>query len=129
MNTKLLGRYSQFHLAHIHKGVLIENGIESFLFGENFMNAAPYFTGILNAGIELRVKEEDYDKAMEILAIEQSENLKCPECQSTNLDFSYGKNKISIIMFSILSAILLVLPFGNLQRQYFCKDCGFKMKK
>jgi hypothetical protein len=60
MKTKLIGKYTQAHLAHIHNGVLEENGVSAF------------------------------------------------------------------ILFSILSAILLVLPFGNFQRQYFCKECGFK---
>jgi cytochrome c len=128
MKTKLIAKYTHSHLAHIHKGVLEENGIQAFIFGENFMGAAPYFSGILNAGMELRVREEDYEKSMDLLASERKNQVKCANCHSENIVFSFGENKFKIILFSILSAILLVLPFGNFQRQYFCKECGFKTR-
>ena len=129
MKTKLIGKYTESYLAHIHKGVLAENGIDSFIFGENFMNTAPYFTGLLNAGVELRVKEEDEEEAKKILNIEYSNPIQCSNCQSHNISFSFGENKFSHYFLSILTAFLLVLPFGNLQRHYFCKECGFKMQK
>lgn len=128
MRTKLIGKYSQTHLAYIHKGILEENGIDAFIFGEHFMTTVPYFTGILNAGVELRVREEQWEEAGELLQLTEKESVVCMNCQSENLEFSFGKNQISSILFSLASVILLVLPFGNIQRQYFCKDCGFKMK-
>jgi predicted RNA-binding Zn-ribbon protein involved in translation (DUF1610 family) len=125
MKTKLINRYTQSHLAFIHKGLLEENGIEAFVFGDHFMNTFPNMSGILNAGIELRVREEDYEKAVEILEAENSEPLICSNCGSENIEFTYGKSSFSKIIFSLFSAIAGE-PFGNIRRHYFCKECGFK---
>lgn len=127
MNTKLINKYSQAHLAYIHKGLLHENGIESFVFGDNFMSVAPNLTGILNAGIELRVREEDYDKAVQILDLNENEKVLCANCGSENIEFSYGKKSLGEILISLFSA-LIGEPFGNIKRHYYCKDCGFKNK-
>ncbi len=127
MNTKLLNKYNQSHLAYIHKGLLEENGISAFVFGANFMSVVPNFTGILNAGIELRVKEEDFEKAVEILNVQENEKVRCANCDSENIEFSYGKKGVGEIFVSLFSA-LIGEPFGNIKRHYFCKDCGFKNK-
>ncbi|MGB6083133.1 DUF2007 domain-containing protein [Moheibacter sp.] len=126
MNTRLIGKYSQSHLAYIHKGVLEESGLDVFIFGNNFMSVAPNLTGILDAGIELRVREEDFEKAREILQFQEDDKMICANCGSGNIKFSYGKNGLLEIVFSVFSALVVSTPFGNIKRQYFCKDCGFK---
>lgn len=128
MNTKLIGKYSQSHLAYIHKGLLEENGIQAFIFGDNFMSVMPNYSEILNAGIELRVKEEDFEKAINVLQTEDSEKFSCENCGSENIKFSFGKKGWREIVFSIFSALIATIPFGNIQRHYYCKDCGFKNK-
>jgi len=128
VKTKLIGKYSQSHLAFIHKGLLEENGIQSFIFGDNFMSVMPNYSEILNAGIELRVKEEDFEEAMKLLKIENSEKLICENCGSENIKFSFGKNGWKDILFSIFSALIATIPFGNIKKHYYCKDCGFKIK-
>lgn len=125
MKTKLIKRYAQSHLAFIHKGLLEENGIDAFVFGDNFMNTFPNMSGILSAGTELRVREEDYEKAIEILDVENKEPVSCANCGSKNIEFNYGKRVFFKIVFSLFSAIAGE-PFGNIQRHYYCKDCGFK---
>lgn len=125
MNTRVVWRYTQPHLAYIHQGVLKENQIESFIFGENFISTAPFMSGLLHASVELRVKEKDYEKAVALLRPELKEPVQCEKCGSTELQFSYGKSKWKIIGFSLLSAIS-GNPFGNLERHYFCKNCGYK---
>ncbi len=126
MKTKLIKKYEQSHLAFIHKGLLEENGIDAFVFGNNFMNTFPNMSGILNAGTELRVREEDYEKAIEILGHETTEPKTCANCGSENIDFNYGKKSFLKVVFSLFSAILAFEPFGNIRRHYYCKDCGFK---
>ena len=127
MNTKLLNKYSQSHLAYIHKGLLEDNGIPAFIFGNHFMSAVPNFSGILNAGIELRVKEQDWEKSLEILNLVENEKIVCANCDSENVEFSYDKKGIGEIFISLFSA-LIGEPFGNINRHYFCKECGFKNK-
>jgi len=126
VKTKLIGKYSQSHLAFIHKGLLEENGIQSFIFGDNFMSVMPNYSEILNAGIELKVREEDFEEAMKILQIENREKPVCLNCGSENIKFSYGKRGLLEILTSVFSALVANVPFGNIQRHYFCKDCGFK---
>ncbi len=127
MKTRLLGKYDHAHLAYIHQGLLKENGIHSFLFGQNFMSVMPNLSGILNAGIELRVKEEDYDKSVEIIETNEKSSVRCANCDSDNIDFNYGKKGYGEITVSLFSA-LIGEPFGNIKRHYYCKDCGFKNK-
>lgn len=128
MNTRLIGKYTHSHLAFIHRGLLEENGIEAFIFGENFMSVMPNYSEILNAGIELRVKEEDFEKAVNVLKIENSNKSGCENCGSENIKFSFGRNGWKDILFSILSALIATIPFGNIRRHYYCKECGFKNK-
>lgn len=125
MNTKLVRKYTSSHLAFIHKGVLEENGIDGFVFGENFMNTFPAMYGVLGSGVELRVRTEDYEKALKILEPENAVPDCCANCGSQNIVFGYGKNGISKILFALLSAFVWE-PFGNIKRQYYCKECGFK---
>lgn len=125
MNTKLVRRYAQSHLAFIHKGVLEENGIDAFVFGENFMNTFPNMYGILHAGIELRVREADYEKAVSLLKTEDEETVCCPNCGSADMVYGFGKKGFAEILFSVLS-VLVWTPFGNIKRQYYCKNCGLK---
>lgn len=127
MNTKLIHKYSQSHLAYIHKGLLEEQGIKTYLFGNNFMSTVPNLTGILNAGIEFRVNEIDYGKSLNILEMSHSETETCANCNSENLTFSYGKRNFGQIVFSVFSA-LIGEPFGNIKREYYCTDCNFKTK-
>lgn len=127
MATRLISRYDQSHLAFIHKGLLEEAGIKTYLFGNNFMSTVPNLSGILNAGIELRVNEEDYEAAMNILNLTISDKITCANCSSENLTFSYGKRSFSQVIFSVFSG-LIGEPFGNIQRHYYCNDCGFKNK-
>lgn len=126
MKTHLVNRYSQSHLAYIHKGLLEENGIDAFVFGDNFMSTLPNMSGILSSGTELRVREEDYEKAIEILKAENSMPMTCANCGSKNIEFTYGKKSFLKVLFSLISGIIALEPFGNIQRHYYCKDCGFK---
>jgi|SRR5690606_19187739 len=126
MKTKLIKKYSQSHLAFIHKGLLEENGIRTFVFGNHFMSVMPHYSEILNAGIELRVNEKDFKNALEILKIEDSEKINCLNCGSENIKFSYGKKGFLGILISVFSGLIANVPFGNIQRNYYCEDCGFK---
>ncbi|MFV0304874.1 MAG: DUF2007 domain-containing protein [Moheibacter sp.] len=125
MQTQLIKKYTQSHLAHIHKDVLEENGIKAFVFGENFMSTVPNLSGILDAGIELRVHKNDYEKATKILGKELIDVITCENCNSENIEFTYGKQGVGKVLFSLFSAVAGE-PFGNIERHYYCKDCGFK---
>lgn len=63
---KTIAKFDNAFSANIAKGVLAEEGIESLLVNENLI----WSIGLYNTGglaLELRVEEEDYDRALEIL--------------------------------------------------------------
>ncbi len=108
--------------ANIIKGRLKSEGIESFITNENFSGLMPNYNQILNSSIQIMINEIDYDKAREILELNKKQEHICPNCQSTNIKFSFGKNKIKKLILITLS-LLLVIPFNNLKSIYKCQDC------
>ena len=108
--------------ANIIKGHLKNEGIEAFTTNENFTNLMPHYNRILNSGVQIMIFDTDYDKASEILKLNIKEEHICPNCQSKNIKFSLGKNKIRKI-FVIIFSLLTTTPFNNLKSVYKCKDC------
>ncbi|MRT94480.1 DUF2007 domain-containing protein [Ancylomarina sp. 16SWW S1-10-2] len=108
--------------AYLIKGRLKNEGIETFITNENFSNLMPHYTRILNSGIQIMISDADYAEASKILELNIKQELICPECQSTNIKFSLGKNKIKKI-FVILISLFISIPFNNLKTVYKCQDC------
>jgi hypothetical protein len=111
--------------AHILQGRLDSEEIESFITNENSTNLLPYYNNMLGSGIQLFVREEDYEKARAILLdkIEpDTKNIICPYCGSVEISLGLGKHKLFNI-FNILISLLFIIPAGNLKPKYFCKAC------
>ncbi len=113
--------------AYIIKGSLENAGINCWLTDENFSAILPSVHEVMNAGIRVMVNEEDYVEAQGILKIDDPKKLVCPECHSTNIGFGFRKNRL-FKFFIIIISLLLVMPFGNIHRDYYCKDCGARLK-
>lgn len=70
---KTLAKFRDSFLANIAKGLLLEEGIESTVLGENLV----WSIGVTDFGglaVRLTVNDEDFDKAREILAASQLAN-------------------------------------------------------
>ena len=100
-------------------------GIDSFLANENVSTMSPHLNAILGHGVQIMVREEDYQEAKEILVTyqDQSKIIKCPHCGSENIGFGMrGKNRIGDKLL-ILFTLIVPMPIGNVKNKYYCKDC------
>lgn len=101
-------------------------GIDSFITNEHTSTMLPHLYGMLGHGIQIMVREGDYEKAKEILTAKQKENQirTCPHCGSPHVGFGVkGKKRLGDRLLILLSLIVAV-PMGNIRNKYYCKDCG-----
>lgn len=109
--------------ASMLKHLLENEGIECFLTNENFTSLMPGYNGILGAGIQIMIEDKDSEKATKLLNIQlNTEIIKCPECNSENISFGLGENRIKKVFFAILS-VFVGTPLGNIRGTYYCKNC------
>ncbi|MFW5707819.1 MAG: DUF2007 domain-containing protein [Bacteroidota bacterium] len=109
--------------AHMIKGRLENEGIESYLTNENFSSLMPHYNRIFGSGVQVMIFEKDLPRATEILGLNTKPQLICPACGSKNISFTMGKNKIRKFFVIILS-IFMATPFNNINSTTVCKDCG-----
>jgi hypothetical protein len=115
--------------ASLIKNKLEQEGIECFLTNENFTSLFPNYSGILGTGVHIMIEDKDYDRAIKLIDESVSEQkIKCPNCNSDQVIYSFGKNATNKILLVILSLIFWI-PFGNIKRTYYCKSCSTEFKK
>ena len=112
--------------ANLMKGNLENEGIKSFITNENFSALMPNYNNILGAGVQIMIEESDYQKAVEIIGINQKE-LICPNCHSKNITYRLGEKRMKKIVVVLIS-LFLWIPFNNINRNYYCKDCETTFK-
>ncbi|TLX76548.1 DUF2007 domain-containing protein [Labilibacter sediminis] len=114
--------------ANIIKGRLSNEGIYAIITNENFTDLMPHFNGIMGAGVQILVNEDDYERAYELIQPEDnSKPITCPYCHSKNIKFGLGSRKKHII-FQVILSLLVAIPFGNIKATYYCKDCNNDFK-
>jgi hypothetical protein len=85
----------------------------------------PHLNGMLGHGIQVMVREVDYEKAKELLDRKEHDEkiLKCPNCGSSNIGFGVrGKRRMKDLLLIFLS-LVFTIPMGNIKNKYYCKDC------
>lgn len=111
--------------AHLIKGFLANEGINSFVSNENFSSLMPHYNNMLGSGVQIYVMESDYDKSRKLIRdIWQPDNEKivCPNCGSKKIKLGIGNSKIKKII-NIVLALISFFPLGNIKARYYCKDC------
>lgn len=109
--------------ANLIKGMLENNGIESFLTNENFTNLMPHLNGVLGAGVQVMVDKKDLRMAQELLEAQRNtDETICPDCGSNNITTGLGTNGFKK-RITVLISLFAWIPFGNLKRTHYCKDC------
>ena len=89
----------------------------------------PHYSGVMGAGIQIMIEESDLEKAQELLQTSTKEiEIVCPNCDSTNVQFGLGANKLKKI-FVVLLSLLFWIPFGNIKNNYYCQNCKKEFKK
>ena len=100
--------------------------IDSFATNEHTSTMLPHLYGMLGHGIQVMVREADYERAKEILAEIENEKVvrRCPNCGSSNIGFGVrGKRRLGDRLLIFISAIAGV-PMGNIKNKYYCKNCN-----
>lgn len=134
MDDKIIkiASFFDYTQAEIAKIALKSEGIECFLSGENFV-ATYWLYANADGGIKLYIKDSDNQKALQIIKKmynpdtaneDQSYDLKCPKCNSADINFI----RFSRWMF-IISMILLRLPVTFSRNIYKCNACSHKWKR
>lgn len=122
--------------AHILMARLEDEGIECTLFDENIVSINPLYSQLVG-GIKLKVKEEDCNRAIQIvneisstpLTDDDNNVIMCPRCDSTDLysDFKSTKGLRSFIS-ALISLAITVFPF-YVKNVYRCKECDCEFEK
>jgi len=69
------------------------------------------------------IEEIDFEKASKLIEKSDTEKpMVCPNCNSLNISFGFGKSKYKKYLLIVLS-LLINTPFNNLKGNYCCKDC------
>ena len=114
--------------ANMIKHTLENEEIECFLTNNNFTTLMPGYNGMLGAGIQIMIEEKDLEKATKILNLEENTRIvRCPNCNSEDISYGLGENKLRKIFFAILSAFITT-PMGNIRNTYYCKNCKHDFK-
>ncbi|NVO20822.1 MAG: DUF2007 domain-containing protein [Bacteroidetes bacterium] len=88
------------------KNLLANEGIDCFLTNENFTSLMPGYNGMLGAGIQVMIEENNYEAASKFLTNQINPDItKCPKCDSDNISFGLGENKTKKVLIAILSAL------------------------
>lgn len=139
--------FNDYTLAEIAKIKLQSEQIDCFLSGENFV-ATYWLYSNADHGIKLKVKESDFDRALQILGsvekidpqqIEQfcpdpaETGYNCPECGSENIESQYKGVTRNIFLTILLLgtqlfALVLILFFLLRRKIYICNNCGHNWK-
>lgn len=130
MNLITIQRLNTSIDAHLLQNYLESEDIESFILDEHTVDMNPLFSNAIG-GVRLQVKEEDVERAKELIEIyyhkpyldKEGNEVKCPQCASTHLfgDFNSMKNAGSV-MAAITSFFFGVFPIYR-KRVYRCKEC------
>ncbi|MCK9305245.1 MAG: DUF2007 domain-containing protein [Bacteroidales bacterium] len=147
-NWKTIISFTYPHEAHMAKGYLESEGIETLIQDEMTVQVNNFYSNAIG-GVKILIRDKDYEEALKILKkggyiIEQnkeeglkietynikseSEKYKCPYCGSENIERAKRPNFLAVIGVLIINTFF---PFY--QRYYHCFDCKkewiFKIKK
>jgi predicted RNA-binding Zn-ribbon protein involved in translation (DUF1610 family) len=124
MEFVVLNSYINYVEAHVAKGVLEEEGIQSWLKDENTVTIDPILTNAVG-GIKIMVAKPDAQRAWEILTTlkkEQQASVACPKCGSHNIELVSTPRKASNWFTSIVTFFLGSYAIAA-DKVYHCFDC------
>ena len=129
-----IARFNEPLQAELAKIKLDVEGINCFLAGENFVGTY-WLLANAEGGVKLQVKETDAEKALEIIEHnqpteaaednlpEETADLRCPKCNSEDVEYEQFSRKLFF-----LSILLLRFPLPFLKKSYKCNNCGYGWK-
>jgi len=144
-NWPVLIAFNYPHEAHLVKGYLESNGIETIIHDELTAQVANFYSGAIG-GVKLLVSNSDYDNGIhllkkggyitdedckrepqiEIVHTEKITNKKiCPFCSSDNITVVKRAGGLTAIVFAVINLITLTGAAVPLLKSSFkCFDCS-----
>lgn len=112
--------------ANIVKSKLDAFGIPCFLTEENLSNLYPGASALMNSLVRLHLFDRDVESARNVLAdsnlvLQDDSVVRCPACQSTNIEREFPKN-LSDNAFSALRYTFFGI-FSPEKKVYRCTNC------
>lgn len=116
--------------AYIIEGKLANEGIDCIIANENFSNLMPIYNAMPGGGVQIQVREEDFEKARNLIIDEiepQNDKIICPKCGSDKYKLRSGNGRFRDWTSAIV-ALVTATPFANIKPNYYCKDCNAFIK-
>jgi len=127
----LIGRFQYSSEAMIYKGKIESEGIEVYMRDTATVDANPLYSNAVG-GIKLYVKNEDAEKANQILSQisefsldDNHQLIKCPNCGAEQIQMMTSIKDIKSLLAFIFSALITIYPFHT-KHKYKCQNCKFE---
>jgi hypothetical protein len=127
----LIGRYQYSSEAFIYKGKLESNGVEVFIRDNNTIDSNPLYSNAIG-GIKLFVKNEDVDKAKEVLSEisafsldDNNQLIQCQKCGEKQIDMVTSITSIKTFLAFLFSVLIVLIPFYS-KHKYKCQICKYE---
>ena len=114
--------------AHLLRVELENAGFTVYIADENLIGVQPLFSNAIG-GVKVQVPTEQKDDAILLinnLAEENKKDARCPQCESTKIQFNFKSSRSGK---SLLSHFIALLTFTHplyVSRVNRCLDCNFE---
>lgn len=148
-NWPILMTFTYPQEAHVVKGYLASNGIETIIHDELTTQVINFYSNAIG-GVKLLVSESDYNQGIqllkdggylvdedsetedkfEIVLADQNTNKKiCPFCSSENIAVNHKPGVIFYVLCVIMNLLIMLGAISLLFKSSFkCYDCGKEWK-
>ena len=130
MSFVILKSFTNYIDAHLVLSRMKDEGVNCWLNNEHTTTIMPIWTNAIG-GIQLMVHRNQLQKASYILKVieeERRENMACPDCNSTNVEYINTIRKPANWLSAAVSFFLgdyAVMP----EQRYHCFNCGKEWKE
>ena len=128
----LIARFQYSSEATIYKGKIESEGIEVFMRDNATVDANPLYSNAIG-GIKLYVKNEDAEKAFQILSHisefsldDNNQLIKCPNCGAEQIQMMTSIKDVKSLISYVLSVLVLSIPPIYNKHKYKCNNCKFE---
>ena len=118
MNFVKLKTFDNQQEAYLVLGKLKNEGIDCLIQNKNFGTLMSHYSGIFGADFEIMVSEQQFNYANKL---NNPQNV-CSNFGSSDFYYGLGKNKVSIILISLVSLISWI-PLRNFRVKMICNNC------
>ncbi len=117
--------------AELLKGRLLNEGIDAQVIHAHIEQVIPYSFGMPDLKPRVVVREEDFERAMQLLEATgdvkaEPQEIRCPYCGSQDLSYGLYDGSVKRYLTRIVAVFLSLLtmgPLGKVQGAYYCRQC------